>query len=129
MLLLRTCFFGTMPARFNLATKTWYARVSYKLQILSDFQGFNDNCITVDFDHDHKIFVAALGFLGELASLIEKRVLRTSYTFVYTSHCFLPLKVVLLEIPSGRGDGLVDLTCFRVWFIHVCPFGVSIVSG
>ena len=45
---------------------------SRSFRIFANLQRFDENGIAVDFDHNHKILVAPLGFLEELSCLIRK---------------------------------------------------------
>jgi hypothetical protein len=60
----RTCFFGTMPARFS-----WSKNASYACVILASLQllivlmrslhGLDKDGIAIDFRHNHDVFVAS----------------------------------------------------------------------
>ncbi len=67
--LLRTCFFGTMPARFSRSRSALYACIiSSSLRL--PLHGLHKDGVVVDFYHYHDVLVVTLRRCRELTCLV-----------------------------------------------------------
>ena len=71
ILLSRTCFLGTVPARFSRSSSALFIHAFHFL-ILVALHGLNKDGVAVDFHHNHDVLVATSRMRRELPCLIRE---------------------------------------------------------
>ncbi len=121
----RTCFLGTMPARFSWSRSSLYARII--LVSLQLFMGMTRMALLSISTITMMYLLPWKDPMENWPVWSENMVLRTMYVWVYMLRTYLPRRWKVSHVSNSATFALVGCTFFLVWFR--CPFEVLVVSG